>query len=246
MTIMWAWGRFKNNYGVIDVGWGPVIIGQGIVYAIFGENNPVKLFVVGVGIVWALRLAVYIFFTRILPNHPEDKRYVEFRKDYGNKVHSKFYTNVFLLQGGLALFVSIPFLIVSLKAFEEFSILVWIGCAISLLGILFEAIADLQLKNFVHDPSNKGKVCNIGLWKYSRHPNYFFEWIVWVGVGIATLAVPEIGFLGLITPIFMYLLLVYVSGVPLAEKQSLKSKGKLFEEYQKTTNAFFPWFPKKG
>jgi steroid 5-alpha reductase family enzyme len=103
-----------------------------------------------------------------------------------------------------------------------------------------EIVEELIKKN----PENKGKNCEVGLWYYSRHPNYFFEWLIWVSYGLVSLASPY-GYIGLISPVLMYILLTKFSGVPMSEELALKKRGDVFREYQRTTSAFFPWF-KKG
>jgi steroid 5-alpha reductase family enzyme len=246
MSLMWLWGRLKNNYGVIDVGWGLLSI---VLSAVIFYNSPgsavMKIFAFGFSLVWGGRLAYYLFTTRILSGHPEDKRYTAFRKDYGDAVHRKFFTNVFLLQGVLGFLLIPPFVFLSMDTSQDLGIFHFAGVVVFIVGILGETLADKQLHSFSKIAENKGKVCEIGLWKYTRHPNYFFEWVVWLGIGIASLGSPN-GIYGMWSPLMMYILLVYVSGVPYAEKYSLLSRGEAFKDYQARVNAFFPWFPKKG
>ncbi|EMY70583.1 DUF1295 domain-containing protein [Leptospira vanthielii] len=254
MSLMWFWGKSRDNYAVIDVGWGLVIAGIASILVYLGRGNWIAKLAVLVPVwIWALRLSGFLFWTRIRTNHPEDKRYTGFRKDYGDKVHLKMFTNVFLVQGFLALLLSVPFYFAAQWDLFPNSgalgpngyLMVLLGWVLFLVGVVGEAISDRDLHKFVADSNNKGKVCNVGLWKFSRHPNYFFEWILWVGIGIIpVLSSPE-AILSLFTPLFMFVLLRFVSGVPFAEKYSLLSKGDLFREYQRTTNAFFPWFSKQ-
>ncbi|MDF3819583.1 DUF1295 domain-containing protein [Leptospira sp. 96542] len=246
---MWYWGKSRNNYAVIDVGWGLVIAGIASVLCAFGSGTTeAKLAVLIPVWVWALRLSGFLYFTRIRTNHPEDKRYADFRKDYGDKVHQKFFTNVFMLQGLLALLLSPTFLFASNWQFypngyfysSNGAFYPSLGGLLFIIGFLGETIADRQLFRFVSNPSNKGLVCNIGLWKYTRHPNYFFEWVIWLGIGFIPFSQNPFS---LVAPLVMFVLLRFISGVPFAEKYSLISKPERFKEYQKTTNAFFPWFP---
>ena len=109
-----------------------------------------------------------------------------------------------------------------------------VGTAIVFLSLCGESLADGQLAAFRRKPENKGQVCNVGLWRYSRHPNYFFEWCIWVGFGVFALC-SHLGWIGLLAPFSIYYLLRYKTGVPMAEESSLKSKGDRFREYQKTT-----------
>ncbi|WP_411821321.1 DUF1295 domain-containing protein [Leptospira sp. 'Mane'] len=252
MSLMWFWGKSRNNYAVIDVGWGLVIAGIGSVFAILGNGTFYAKFVILVPVwIWAIRLSGFLYWTRIRTDHPEDKRYADFRKDYGNQVHRKFFTNVFLLQGFLALLLSGPFVVASdwqLDLFSVPSVLIFpiLGWVLFFIGVFGESLADKQLHSFLSVQSNKGKLCDAGLWKYSRHPNYFFEWVIWLGIGIIPLASGiSWAWISLFSPFVMFILLRFVSGVPFAEKYSLLSKGNIFQNYQKTTNAFFPWFPRK-
>ncbi|EKJ85876.1 steroid 5-alpha reductase family enzyme [Leptospira meyeri] len=254
MSLMWLWGKSRDNYAVIDVGWGLVIAGIASVIVFFGSGNVYAKFAVLVPVwIWALRLSGFLYFTRIRTNHPEDKRYAGFRKDYSDKVHQKMFTNVFMLQGFLALLLSFPFYFAAQwNLFPNSGItgpngylMVILGWIFFVIGVIGEGIADRDLHKFVADSNNKGKVCNLGLWKYTRHPNYFFEWVIWVGIGIIPILSAPWALLSLLTPVFMFILLRFVSGVPFAEKYSLQSKGEVFREYMSTTNAFFPWFPKQ-
>ena len=117
------------------------------------------------------------------------------------------------------------------------------GAALWLLAISGEALADAQLAAFKRDPVNKGRVCDVGLWRFSRHPNYFFEWLIWVADFVFALASPW-GWVAIIGPAGILFLLLRVTGIPMAEQQSLRSKGDAYRRYQQTTNAFVPWFPK--
>lgn len=245
MTLFWFWGKTRNNYAVIDVGWGLVILFILWTYYLVKNQFTIEwgsLILVLLISIWGLRLSIFLFLTRILPGHSEDKRYNSFRKDYGEKVHQKFFTNVFLFQGLLALLLTAPFLVVFLTDNKDITAISIIGIILFFIGELGETVADQQLSSFIKDPKNKGEVCKIGLWKFSRHPNYFFEWVIWLGLSIYAI---NYHWLGILPAVFMYILLVHVTGVPFAEKFSLLSKGDKFREYQKTTSAFFPWFPRR-
>lgn len=243
MTVMWLWGKSRNNYAVIDVGWGLVIAGIATIHLLFGgQNSNSKLILLGLVWIWAIRLSGYLYWTRIRTNHPEDKRYTSFRADYGQKVHQKFFTNVFLLQGFLAMLLSGPFWVAANVSGE--GSFVFLGIILFLLGVLGEARSDQELHRFVKDSTNKGKVCDIGFWRYTRHPNYFFEFLLWLGIGCIPLQMNPVSWWSLTAPLLMFALLRFISGVPFAERQSMQSKPKAYAEYQRTTNAFFPWFPK--
>ena len=152
----------------------------------------------------------------------------------------------FLLQGALQVVLSLPWLLVVLDTTpaQRFTLgpLAWLGAAIWLVGLVGESIADRQLAKFRADPANQGKVCQAGLWNFSRHPNYFFEWLIWVAFFVFALASPW-GWLAIVGPASILYLLLRVTGIPMTEEQSLRSRGDAYRRYQKTTSAFLPWFP---
>ena len=119
----------------------------------------------------------------------------------------------------------------------------WAGAVVWAIGLIGEAAADAQLARFKANPANRGRTCRDGLWRYSRHPNYFFEWTIWVGFFIVALGSP-FGWATLVAPSLMLYILLYVTGIPAAEAASLRSRGDEFREYQRTTSAFVPWPPR--
>ena len=119
----------------------------------------------------------------------------------------------------------------------------WLGCALWLVALGGETLADRQLAAFKDDPANRGKVCDSGLWRYSRHPNYFFEWLVWVSFFLFALPSPW-GWTTIFAPALMLFFLLRVTGIPYTEQQSLRSKGDAYRAYQRVTSPFIPWFPK--
>jgi steroid 5-alpha reductase family enzyme len=244
MSLFWYVGKRMGNYAVVDVAWTMALWILAVVYAILGNGNIIhKVLILGMVSFWAFRLGGYLLFTRILGGHGEDQRYTAFRKDYGEDVDRKFFTNIFQFQGALDVVLSLPFLFACLNDSSSIEILEIAGLGVFLVGIVGEAIADRQLHNFKSDKANAGKNCEVGLWNYSRHPNYFFEFLVWVGYGLVGLASPN-GYYGLISTLIMLVLLTKVSGVPLAEKYALEKRPEIYKEYQRTTSAFVPWFKK--
>ncbi len=120
-----------------------------------------------------------------------------------------------------------------------------LGALVLLTSVVGESIADRQLERFRADPANKGRVCRDGLWRYSRHPNYFFEWIHWLAYVPLTAGTGWLPYM-FIAPLILVLLIVFLTGIPPTEAQSLRSRGEAYREYQRTTSAFFPWFPRRG
>ena len=243
-SLLWVVYYFQKNAGIVDIGWAFSFILVSWVYFFLGEGATSKLMVMTAMVtIWAGRLTWYLF-QRYLSMSEEDPRYQEIRKNWGSENSDfKFYM-MFIFQGVLVVILSLPFLIVSADAtrvwypVEFLGILVWFG------GVVGEAFADKQLLEFKCNPENQGKVCKEGLWKYSRHPNYFFEFVIWLGFFLFALGSPG-GWVSIISLGLILLLLFKVSGIPQAEAQALKTRGALYEEYQMETSSFFPWFPRK-
>jgi steroid 5-alpha reductase family enzyme len=147
----------------------------------------------------------------------------------------------FELQAFTVVIFSLPFLMAAWNTSRSIDPIEIIGLAIAAGSVAGEALADQQMKSFKSDPENRGKICEVGLWRYSRHPNYFFEFLFWVGMFAASLKTPW-GWLTVVCPLLMYYFLTRVTGIPLTEEYALKSKGEAYRRYQKTTSAFIPWF----
>jgi len=191
--------------------------------------------------VWSLRLGLHIAVRTA--GITDDPRYAAFAKEWG--VNSARRMFLFLQNQALG---SIP-LVFAIFVAARFPVdaLRWqdgLGALILLTGIAGEALADAQLKRFRTDPANKGRVCDVGLWRWSRHPNYFFEWFCWLAFPVIALAFDyPWGFAALLAPVFMYWILVYVTGIPPLEAQMLCSRGERYRAYQSRTSKFFPLPP---
>jgi steroid 5-alpha reductase family enzyme len=250
--VFFVIAQIKKNNSIVDIGWGlgfVIVAAASFVasYLTSGQFHWPSLVITILTAIWGLRLFLYISIRNW--NKPEDFRYVNFRKQWGTKfVMLKAYFQVFFLQGVFMFVISTS--IVAANAFPNNNmtllqtILTIIGIVVWIIGFIFESLGDAQLKIFKSDPKNKGKIMKSGLWKYTRHPNYFGEAVMWWGIFfISVFSTARIGIIGIISPIVITYLLVYVSGVPLLEK---KYKDNVeFQEYAKHTNIFFPWFPKK-
>lgn len=246
----------QNNFGIIDIGWGQgfvLVVWLLMIFRVFflGANaNPIGYLTLILTTIWGVRLSSHIGDR----NHgkPEDKRYTAMRaKIKPPYVLLKSYVKIFLLQ---ALFMFIISLVLVFNVMAGFTnpvdplalVPIILGVVAWLVGYLFQSVGDRQLAIFVANPENKGKLMTQGLWAYTRHPNYFGEVLMWWGIALIGFA-NSFGFviamIGLISPLVVTWLLRYVSGVPLLEKHMKTKPG--FAEYEKTTNIFFPWFPKK-
>lgn len=240
-TITWLIQLQTKNAAIVDTVWSASFPLLTVIYFLMGHGYAArKLLLAGVVCVWGFRLATYLFMRTI--GHPEDVRYTALRKEWGvnqNILMLRF----FYFQALLALVLSLPFALIMVNPQPVLSYFEIVGAILWFIAVVGESAADYQLKKFKNDPANKGKVCDRGLWYYSRHPNYFFEWIVWVSYFIMALGSPW-GAISVICPIAMYYFLTRVTGIAYTEAQMLKSRGPLFADYQKTTSAFFP-LPKR-
>lgn len=242
MTGLWFLQRRTGNAGVVDVGWAAAIALLAVAYALTGQGTPSHRWAAGaMGAIWGFRLAFHIH--RRSHGKPEDGRYQQLRREWGERVQSRMF-RFYQLQAIAAAFFALPFLIASASPRPGFGWLEWVGVTLWLAGILGEAVADAQLETFKRNAENRGQVCNRGLWRASRHPNYFFEWVTWCGIAVFALPSPW-GALALLCPAAMLFLLLRLTGIPATEAQALRSKGEAYRRYQQTTSRFVPWFPRK-
>jgi steroid 5-alpha reductase family enzyme len=212
-------------------------------YAVLGHGGLARsvAFTV-VGAVWSLRLGLYVLI-RVMRMHPrEDARYRTLRERWRGP--GRFFL-FFELQALIAVVFSLPFLFAALNPEPGLTPLEAVGLTIALLACAGESLADWQAQRFKRDPANKTAVVDVGLWRYSRHPNYFFESLVWWGFCIAAFDSPYGGFT-VVCPLLMLYLLLQVTGIPLTEKHSLESRGDAYRAYQRTTSRFVPWFRKNA
>ncbi|WP_438480899.1 DUF1295 domain-containing protein [Oleiharenicola lentus] len=237
--------RKIDNYGFVDVAWSYAFAALAFFYALVGPGWPVRRALISsMAILWSLRLGTHLC-RRVVSHHPEeDGRYAQLRKDWKGNFAPKMF-GFFQLQAASVVLLGLAFFIACLNPEPQLHLLEIAGAILWLLSVAGEATADAQLAAFKHNKANKGRVCDVGLWHFSRHPNYFFEWMTWVAYAIFAGASPW-GWLGIIGPAVILFLLLRVTGIPLTEEQSVRSKGEAYRRYQKTTNAFIPWFPKKS
>lgn len=238
MSIMWVLYRILKNPSVVDVSWSLGLMVSGLIYL---GAPPLSTRIVLIGsllVLWALRLAFYLWYTRIRNGHV-DKRYIELSTNWKISPSLGFFLN-FQLQALLILIISSVFFFISKSTVTDITLTDGIAFCIILIGVAGETLADLQLQQFKQ--RHPGEVCNKGLWNYSRHPNYFFDWLSWLGFALCALQ-SKIGYLALISPLMLYIIFTRMTG-PLTEKGSMQSRGQKYIEYQKQTSMFFPWFKK--
>ena len=243
-TATFVVARRLDNYGIVDITWSYAFGALALFYAATANGwVPRRWVIAAMVIIWSARLGTHLL-RRVASHHPaEDSRYQEMRTRWSDHFAPKML--VFFQQQAVSVVIlGLPFLLISRNPAAAFHPLEYAGAALWLLALFGEATADAQLKAFKHDPANQGKVCERGLWAWSRHPNYFFEWCIWVGYFVFACASPW-GWTSLLCPAAMLYLLLRVTGVPMAEEQSQRSRGAAYRDYQKRVSVFVPWFPKK-
>lgn len=242
MTVVFVIALLREDNSLADVAWGIGFILVALAtFFIEREYAPRQILVTLLVLIWGLRLSTHILIRS--RGKGEDPRYREWREKWGRYFVLRSFLQVFMLQGCFLLLIVFPVIVVNTYGGDS---LIWsdvIGTIVWVTGFLFEAVGDYQLLRFVADPGNRGKIMAFGLWRYTRHPNYFGEVSQWWGIFIIAAAVPY-GWVGVIGPLTISLLILRVSGIPMLEK---RYEGNLeFEEYKKRTSVFIPWFPKGG
>lgn len=241
MLALWALHRRTRNASWVDVGWAGSLGMLAIIYAALGTGYAPRRLLVGcIVAVWSARLTLHLA-TRVLAE-PEDPRYAEMRQRWGGNLALKFFV-LFVGQGLLDVLLALPFLFAAIDPTPRIHFITWAGAGLALAGMLGEGIADAQLRGFRRDSANKGQVCRVGLWSWSRHPNYFFDWLVWCGFALLGIASP-LGWTGLLGPVLMLYFLTRVTGIAATEAHALKSRGEAYRRYQAEVSAFVPMPPR--
>ncbi|AGG87376.1 DUF1295 domain-containing protein [Rhodanobacter denitrificans] len=241
MSLGWRWQRTHANAGIVDVLWAAGVGGSAVLLAVLGSGAPwTRLLLAVLGGLWGSRLAVHLW--RRVRGEPEDGRYRSLRAHWHGS-EWKFFA-FFQFQAVLVVLFALPFVAVSRNPAASGPWLL-VAAAIWLLGVVGESIADAQLARFRSDPANRGHTCRQGFWRYSRHPNYFFEWLHWFAHVCLAIGSP-IAWLAWSGPLLMYVFLRWISGVPYTEAQALLSRGEDYREYQRTTPMLIPWFPRRN
>ena len=240
MLCAWLWGTKIHNYSVVDAFWSFNFAVIAVFIYLMAEGNETrKLIVCALAFLWSLRLGTHLSKRIFSHLDIEEGRYKQLRQEWKKNTHLKFFF-FFQMQAVSNIWLAFPFFILATNSNPEMCWPEYAGAAIWLISIVGEAISDWQLDHFKKNPSNKGKVCDIGLWYYSRHPNYFFQLMIWIGVSLFSVCSP-CGWLAIISPLTIAYLLFKVTGIPMTEEQSLRSKGDAYRDYQRTTSVFVPW-----
>lgn len=240
LIILYWIQRRTTNAAIADAGWTSGLAILTIWFAArIADPSPRNVLIAGLAVAWAARLTYHVLRHRVI-GKPEDGRYAAMRTYWGHRASLHFFW-FFQGQAVVAFLFSIPILIALLAPRPEFAVWDAMGVVIWLIAVLGETIADIQLERF--RARNKGVTCRIGLWRYSRHPNYFFEWIHWFAYVAFAIGHP-LAYVTWLGPVIMLIFLFKVTGIPYTEKQALKSRGDDYREYQRTTSVFVPWPPR--
>ena len=245
MFICWLWAVKVENFAIIDAVWAFSFFVQGIIfYALSDGFTPRKALLLIMIALWSSRLGFFLA-RRIYSHHPaEDTRYIHLRKEYGNNFKIRF-LYFYFLQALSVSFLTLPFIFVFNNEVAEINYFEIAGCIVWFIAVSGETLADHQMNTFRRLSKaipGMGRTCNIGLWKYSRHPNYFFESIIWWGFFIFMMGSGV--YWGVYSALIILFLLLKVTGVPPSEEQALKNRGDEYRVYQRKTSMFIPWFHK--
>jgi steroid 5-alpha reductase family enzyme len=244
LTALWAVSVVAKDSSIVDVFWGSGFVIVAWAAYVLGDGSPDRrLLLVLLVTVWGLRLTAYL--ARRNLGTPEDYRYAAMRRRHGERWALRSLVLVFWLQGALIWVVSLPVQVaMNDPAPAGLGVLDWIGVGVWVVGLTFEAIGDWQLARFKAEPTNWGKVMDSGLWRYTRHPNYFGDFCVWWGIWLIALATGS-ALWTVVGPVVMSVLLIRVSGAALLER-SLTKRRAGYADYVARTSPFFPWPPQRG
>lgn len=238
-AALWSVQVRTRDASHVDVGWAAGLGLLGAACSAFLDGAPARRALVGtMAVVWSVRLAAHLYIDRVR-GKPEDGRYAALRASWGPSANRNFFF-FFQAQGLLDVLLALPFAALCAKT-GPLGVLDFAGAGVWLAAVAGEASADRALARFRARPDNRGRVCKEGLWRFSRHPNYFFEWLHW----LAYAAMAPADWRVWLSPALMLFFLLRVTGIPATEAQALKSRGDAYRDYQKTTSMFVPWFPRR-
>lgn len=240
--VIWIASVVLSDASIVDIFWGPMVaLAAVMAYAMGDYRSTRSQLMISLIVIWAARLAIYLAYRNV--GHGEDARYRVFRRRAGQRFWFVSLGSIFLFQAALAWIVSMPALVVVARPDQPgWNILDGVGIALFVFGLAYETVADLQLARFRQSKTNSGAVLDHGLWRYSRHPNYFGEFCLWWGLGL--LGLSGGGVWALLGPSLVSFLLLRLSGVPMLEK-TLGDRRPGYDTYRRSTNAFFPGKPRQ-
>ncbi len=241
-TVFFVYSQIKKDISVVDIAWGLGFFLVWCISTIQSGQWGTKTLISGLLIfIWALRLSLYIYLRN--KKVGEDYRYKELSANWKGNLALNAYVRVYLFQALLLFLLSAPIYYIAHSNKQDLTFIDFIAIAVWLSGFLVESIADYQKDQFKKDPLNKGKICQTGLAKYSRYPNYFGESLLWWGIYMFTLSTESPVYALALSPALLTFFLLKVSGVPFIEKR--RKLNPEYQDYVKRTNLFIPWFPRK-
>ncbi len=241
ISIVFVIAWRSKRLDLVDIAWGGGFIVAAITSYTMGDGGNLQILVTTLVTVWGLRLGFYIL-QRVRNSSHEDPRYTDMRKQWKGSAALNAYTRIFLVQGVLATIVSAAVIMVNLSETSMVTPIAIVGTVVWAIGFVFEVVGDGQLRTHLANPHNKGKLITGGLWRYTRHPNYFGEAVQWWGIWVICLSVPY-GFFAIVSPLTITILLLFISGIPLTEKRFEGRPG--WKEYKKVTSVFIPLPPRE-
>lgn len=244
MVVVWAFSTRIRDVSIVDIAWGVDGALIAVVTFFLAQGAlPRRLLLTGMAGLWGIRLAFHIGLRK--RGKGEDFRYAAMRAEHGDSFPLRSLFTVFLFQALLIWVVTLPVQVAQApESPPGLTPLDLAGIALWVLGMAIEIVADRQLKGFLAEPGNRGRVMDRGLWRYSRHPNYFGESLIWWGIFLAA-AATTVGRMTFLSPLLLTFLLMRVSGVPLLE-EALAERREGYREYMQRTSSFFPWPPRNG
>lgn len=243
MALLWGRMLRSRDATSVDVAWAAGVGAVGITAIALGSGSWLQRgAAAAVLTLWSGRLVLHLLRDRVWSGRGEDGRYRALREHFGERWRSGFFW-VYQAQALVVLPFALPYVLWARHQVQALGPFQGVALAVAAAGLFVEALADRQLARHRADPAARGRTCRSGLWRWSRHPNYFGEWLHWCGVAGLASPAPQ-GWLALLTPTILFGLLHAVSGIPHVERQALASRGEDYRRYQRETNRFFPWFPR--
>ncbi len=241
MSVWYIISLFKKRNDVADIAWGlGFIILTWLSFWVRDFESGLRGILVALLItIWGIRLAYHIY--KRNKGKTEDYRYLAWREEWGKWFYLRSYLQVYILQGVLLFMIVLPTLVINENIFLSLGLLDLFGLIVWITGFYFESVGDKQLSNFIENSDNKGKLMREGLWKLTRHPNYFGEVTMWWGIWIISLSANMVWF-SVLGPLTITILILKISGIPMLEKKMKENPD--FADYEKKTNKFIPWFTK--
>jgi steroid 5-alpha reductase family enzyme len=241
-SAVWVWQLRSNNAGMIDPLWAATLGALALLVAALGTGAGVnRALIAAGGGLWGARLAWHLW--RRNYGKPEDPRYRKLRDEWGAGAARKMFW-FFQMQAVVSMLLAVAFFVPAYQTAKAGLAAIVAATAVWVIAVAGEAIADQQLRRFTADPAHRGEVCRAGLWRYSRHPNYFFECVHWVAYAVLSIGMPW-GWLTLVPPLLMAWLLLKLSGVPMLEARLAQTRAG-YREYMETTSALIPWPPRRA